>query len=361
MNNKTVPTIFGKGWRTDLAFWLAYGLLGHFIYAPEWLTLSNLTISFLLYGWTAAASYAHLTWLLEPRLDKRISPLRYVAGLVPLVLLAGGLCLGSLYGFFLVALPPAAARQFALTAYTFWAGAVLGSTIMGVAITGAIYLFKRRREEDKRTRALEQARTESELAYLRGQLNPHFLFNALNSIYFLIPRSPAEAQTALGGFSELLRYQLYRSEAELVPLGEELEQLRKFVALSRLRLEEDFVFALREPPEAARYQLPPLLLLPLMENAVKYSPAEGGRVTGLVEVRADRLHFSLTNRTGGEPAANVPASAVGAGGIGLANIRRRLDLLYPDDYVFEHHAAADHYTVTLAIPLTPCPSSAPSS
>ena len=352
--------IFGRSWWVDVVFWLAYGLFWHVVFSPEIFRPSNLCLSAILTFWQAAATYAHQRFLLEPQFRKVISPIVYGFGAVALIFVTSLCSGGSVYVFFWKVLGDNALREFENTFVSYWTGAVLGGMSMAVAITGVIYLFVRRRAESKRSKELERAKTEAELAYLRGQLNPHFLFNALNSIYVLIPRSPEEAQTALSGFSDLLRYQLYRAEEDRVPLREEIAQLRKFVALSRLRLEEDFVFALGEPAGLAEQQIPPLLLLPLLENAVKYSPAHGARVTGMLEVTDGRLHFDLTNLVGpGKPVA-VSAGDAKAGGIGLANIRRRLELLYPGNYAFTTEQRDDHYTVHLDIPLTPCPS-APSS
>jgi len=350
--SSALQTIFRKSVWVDVAYWLGYGLLWHLVFSPRIFDPSNLLISGVLTFWQAAATYAHFHLLLEPRFRKRISAVLYAVYIVPLVVLAGALSWVSLYVVFRWLLGEWALENFVDNGQSYWLGAILGGMAMAVAISGAIYLFRRRREQEQREQQLEAARTETELAYLRGQLNPHFLFNALNGIYFLIPKSPAEAQAALSGFSDLLRYQLYRSEEKLVPLAEELDHLRQFAELSRLRLEEDFVFALNEPANLSAQQLPPMLLLPLIENAIKYSPATGGRVTGLVEIKGGRLHFALTNKVGTATAPAATDKAKRAGGIGLANIRRRLDLLFPADHVFTADERAGHYTVTLEIPLT---------
>jgi sensor histidine kinase YesM len=335
-----------------VAFWLAYGTFWHLVFSPEVFTFFGLMISGILTFWQAVATYAHFYFLLEPRFRKRLSTISYAVYIVPLVLFVCALSWSSLYLFFLLMWGEKTAASFLENAESYWQGAILGGMGMAVAITGAIYLFQRRREQDQREQQLEKARTETELAYLRGQLNPHFLFNALNSIYFLIPKSPVEAQVALSGFSDLLRYQLYHSEEKLVPLAEELEHLRKFAELSQLRMEADFNFALGQPANLNGQQLPPMLLLPLVENAIKYSPTAGGKVTGLIDIKAGRLHFALTNKVGQETTAPLSGTEAKAGGMGLTNIRRRLDLLFPDNYAFSAEELDDHYTVNLEIPLT---------
>jgi sensor histidine kinase YesM len=345
-------TIFRKSVWVDVVFWLAYGTFWHVVFAPRAFVTSNLLISGILTLWQAIATYAHFYLLLEPRFRKQLSTSLYAICIVPLVLFASVLSWASLYLFFRFVLGKGPVANFVNNAASYWQGAILGGMGMAVAITGAIYLFRRRREQEQREQKLEKARTEAELAYLRGQLNPHFLFNALNSIYFLIPKAPEEAQTALGGFSDLLRYQLYRSEEKLVPLAEELAHLRKFAELSRLRLEEDFTFAINDPANLNGQRVPPMLLLPLVENAIKYSPSVGGKVTGLLDIKDGRLHFTLTNKVGPPIAAPTPTPEEKSGGIGLVNIQRRLGLLFPDDHHFTILEQPGHYTVNLEIPLT---------
>jgi sensor histidine kinase YesM len=320
----------------------------HLIFSPEIFVVPNLIISGLLTFWQATATYTHHRFLLRPRTKALISLPLYALGVMFLVALASALSGLSIYTFFVTVLGEESTQEFLNSFWNYWSGALFGGMTMAVAMTGAIFLFGRRREQDKRERELEHARTQAELAFLRGQLNPHFLFNALNSIYVLIPRSPDKAQEALSGFSDLLRYQLYRSEEALVPVTEELEQLQQFTDLSQLRLEEDFMFDLRIPDDLNEEQIPPMLLLPLLENAVKYSPTVGGEVVGYCVVNAERLQFTLTNKVGAQV---IPADPL-ASGIGLSNISRRLELLFPGNHRLETLELSEHFTVFLEIPLT---------
>lgn len=334
--------IFLRGWAADLGFWIAYGMLWHLVFSPA-TTVENLAISGILTFWQAVASYSHIRFLLVPRGKGAVSVWVYGLGIIFLIFLFGSLSGVSLYAFFLTFLPSSATDGF----FDYWVEALIGGMSTAVASTGGIYLFGRRREQEKRQAELEKARADAELAFLRGQLNPHFLFNALNSIYVLISQSPHEAQTALGGFSDLLRYQLYRAQEDVVPLKEELDQLQQFADLSRLRLEEDFLFALQIPKSLNGESVPPMLLLPLVENALKYSPKQGGKVTGIVDIKDGRLGFTLSNNTSKLTVVDPDAS-----GIGLSNIRRRLKLLFPGDHHFSTSHQDGHFTVNLEIPLS---------
>ncbi len=344
---QSFPYVLRRGPLADLAFWLLYGMFWHLVFSPETLVWPNLIISGILTFWQATATYLHHYYLLRPRTNGLISLPLYVLGVMLLITVCSVLSGLEIYAFFAAVLGEKSTGVFVQGFWNYWSGAILGGMTMAVALTGAIYLFGRRREQEKRERELEHDRTQTELAFLRGQLNPHFLFNALNSIYVLIPRSPDKAQEALSGFSDLLRYQLYRSEEALVPLAEELDQLQQFIDLSRLRLEEDFVFALETPAGLKEQQVPPMLLLPLLENAVKYGPAQGGRIVGTCKADAGRLKFTLTNRIGQQVLQTDPM----ASGIGLTNIRRRLALLFPGNHQLETSKQQEHFTVNLEIPL----------
>ncbi|MFK8163629.1 MAG: sensor histidine kinase [Lewinella sp.] len=341
------PYVLRRGPWADLAFWCLYGVFWHVIFSPEIFAGPNLIISGILTFWQAAATYTHHYFLLRPRTNGLVSLPLYALGVMILIGACSALSGLTVYTFFVTSLGEESTGEFVMRFWNYWLGSILGGMTMAVALTGAIFLFGRRRDQEKREREMEHARTQTELAFLRGQLNPHFLFNALNSIYVLIPRSPHKAQEALSGFSDLLRYQLYRSEEALVPLAEELDQLQQFIDLSRLRLEEDFVFALEKPVGLKQQRIPPMLLLPLLENAVKYSPAQGGKIVGSYKAAAGRLKFTLTNRVGRAVLQTDPM----ASGIGLANIRRRLALLFPGDHLLETIEQPEYFTVNLEIPL----------
>lgn len=353
--------IFRRGPWVDGLFWLLYGGFWHLIFAPEPLDIGNLLFSVIFTGFQVMGSYVHLRLLLRRRWSERMSVAVY-AGLTLLLVLGSAVaCLLSLAAFMNAVGATSLAREMLGTGDYGWLGNTLGGMGTAVALTGAIAVAGHRREQLERERQLETAKTEAELTYLRGQLNPHFLFNALNSIYVLIRRDPEGAAEALAGFSDLLRYQLYRSEEELVPLQEEVAQLRQFVELSRLRLEEDFSFSLRVPDQL-RGNLPPMLLLPLVENAIKYSPQTGAEVVGELTVAGGRLHFALTNRIsalqpalldGNDAPVREGKSIAREGGIGLENIRRRLDLLHPGDYKLAAHTEEDRYSIHLELPLAP--------
>ena len=351
----TVFVLFGmrtpipdKRWPYDAIILVGYGLLSHLLFAPDPWSGINVCISIIFLAAQATAAYAHLYWALSARLSNTIGWGAYV--LKALVSLLAGILLTYPLLWLLAALFSSFGAYFDNAVYlTSWVPKIFWSTLTVVAITTGVHLFARQRREATRQQILEKEKATTELAYLRGQLNPHFLFNVLNSIHVLIRKDPGTAADALAGFSDLLRYQLYRAEQDLVPLEEEVAHLRQFATLSRYRMEEDFVFDLETSPAAAGL-LPPMLLQPLLENAFKYSARVGGWVKASLRTRGGRLQYTVTNRIG----SFVTETAVTEvdGGIGLQNIRRRLDLLYPDRYSLTTNRDTDIFTAELQLPLS---------
>nr|WP_262904986.1 sensor histidine kinase [Hymenobacter pini] len=208
------------------------------------------------------------------------------------------------------------------------------------------------RERDNR-RELEQQHLRTELALLKNQLHPHFLFNTLNNIYSLTLHASPQAPEAVLRLSELMRYQLYDSADDLVPLAREIHHLQSFLTLQHLRLppedaDEAIQCTILLPPGADHAcRLPPMLLLPLVENAFKHGDltARPHVVRIKLELAPDgQLHFLVRNR--------VAPEAAEPGGVGLTNLRRRLELLYPERHALIITANAQEYAVRLSVQLT---------
>ena len=339
-------TILQRGPWADVIFWTAYTLLTQLAFAPAPLAATNLLIMLAFLAGELVAVYGHLYFGLFPLLRKERGVIAYLLSIVAAVVVGVTVTWGCslLIGWGVPGLRPSVT----LTAFwSYWANRVGWSIGTLLALSSVLVLFSYRRRQAQRERELEIAKTEAELAYLRGQLNPHFLFNALNNIYILIDHDPGRARESLLGFSELLRYQLYVSEAARVPLETELEQLRQFAALGQLRMEEDFWFELTVSEGLKRRELPPMLLLPLVENAFKYSPRQGGWVSARLCDDSTTTRFTISNPVSSEATADPDP---GSGGIGLTNLRRRLELLYPDRFRLDASLRDDRFTVILELP-----------
>jgi len=196
----------------------------------------------------------------------------------------------------------------------------------------------------------------AQLAMLRYQLNPHFLFNTLNSISTLVLLKQTErANSMLSRLSSFLRYSLVGDPTQMVTLAQEVEALRLYLDIERMRFEERLRFTVNVDPRAVQGQIPSLLLQPLVENAVKYAvtPMEEGAEIALdARVVGDRLMVSVTDTGPGlNDAAPKPNSS---SGVGLANIRDRLAQAYGNDHRFELGPNHPHgLIVTIDIPYLP--------
>ena len=196
----------------------------------------------------------------------------------------------------------------------------------------------------------------AQLAMLRYQLNPHFLFNTLNSISTLVLLKQTErANSMLSRLSSFLRYSLVGDPTQMVTLAQEVEALRLYLDIERMRFEERLRFTVNVDPRGLQGQIPSLLLQPLVENAVKYAvtPMEEGAEIALdARVVGDRLMISIADTGPGlNDAAPKPNSS---SGVGLANIRDRLAQAYGTDHRFELGPNHPHgLIVTIDIPYLP--------
>ena len=342
-----LTTILQRGWPADLVFWFLYASITQFIFAPAPLHPNNIAIQLAFTVGEAAAVYGHLHYGLHPLLRKRCGGGRYLLVLLAALTVGVASAWAALTAVSALLVPDMLDTLSPGEFFASWLIRVGWSIVTLVALTAGLFLFTYRRRQVLREHELEAAKLASELAFLRGQLNPHFLFNALNNIYVLISHDTERAKEGLLGFSDLLRYQLYTAESGLVPLAEEVDHLLKFAHLARLRTEEDFRFCFDRPDDLDGRSIPPMLLLPLLENAFKYSPAQAGNVIVALTLEGGHTSFRIENIVQEDaPADRAPR----AGGIGLTNLRRRLELLYPGQYRLETRQGAGLFTVTLSVP-----------
>jgi len=176
----------------------------------------------------------------------------------------------------------------------------------------------------------EAARRQAELDLLRSQINPHFLFNALNSVRALTLSDPHRARTAVTQLADLLRYTLNYEQRQLIPLGEELAAVRDYLALEQTRFgPERLRLELTVPEQLLAWPVPPAVLLTLVENAVKHgiSATPGGGLLRLVGTHDAHLHLEVSQPGHLAVAPLLPARR-STGGLGLANTRQRLRALY---------------------------------
>jgi hypothetical protein len=184
---------------------------------------------------------------------------------------------------------------------------------------------------------------ETELKFLKAQYHPHFLFNALNTIYFQMDENVGGAKKSVEKFSELLRYQLYDQQQQ-VPVSQEIHYLENFIELQKIRSSEKLKVSVNFDGSLNGQQVYPLLFLPLVENAFKYVGGEY-QIDIALNKKDGELTFTVENSVPGE------ISFQKKGGIGLENLRRRLELLYPGKHSFGIRIRNNSYFAELKLNL----------
>lgn len=204
-------------------------------------------------------------------------------------------------------------------------------------------LFKSFIEQNHQLEKVKVDQLETELKFLKSQYHPHFLFNALNTIYFQVDDKNEEAKLSIEQLSDLLRYQLYSIEQE-VTMEQEINYLRSYIAFQQLRMSERLVLDLYFDPGLKGQKIHPLLFQPLIENAFKYVRGEY-KIQLEMKLKGDQIQFEITNSI--SPSQN--SSNKKGQGIGIENLKRRLDLLYPNRYNLNITQTENQFTTKLTI------------
>ena len=222
-----------------------------------------------------------------------------------------------------------------------------GLLLMGMNL--GVKLYFRSQEDVDILSQIEKHALERQLQYLKYQVNPHFFMNTLNNIHALVDIDPERAKASIVELSKLMRYVLYEGNNRLTPLSREVQFLRNYVQLMSMRYTGNVSISLDVPEVLPDSMLPPLLLVIFVENAFKHGISY--RTKSFVEIslqpHGDRLLFSCRNSR-----PEIKHDENMKGGVGLSNVRRRLDLLFPGNYTLDIKEQEDTYTVHLDIPLT---------
>jgi len=193
-------------------------------------------------------------------------------------------------------------------------------------------------------RNLESERQEMELQFLKSQLNPHFLFNSLNNIYSLAYQKSDKTADAIMKLSEIMRYMIYESNTPTVSLSKEVDYLKNYIELQKIRFKDGAFVEMTLNGEIDDQKIVPLMLISFVENAFKHGVVTDPLEPVKIEIIANQkiLHFSVVNKKNNQ---NKDAQ----GGVGLTNVERRLQLIYPDRYKLNVVNSATHYTCELMI------------
>jgi len=205
-------------------------------------------------------------------------------------------------------------------------------------------------QDQRQLDMMEKERVKNELNFLKAQINPHALFNSLNTIYGYIDKNNQPARNILLQFSELLRYQLYDCSVEKISLEKEINYIRKYIAFQQLRKEENLQVDFEIKDIDSRLEITPLLLVVLIENVFKFVSSSTEKENIIIIklfTKGNVLHSYFSNTT----ELQHPSIIENSGGIGLANLQRRLELSYTDKYELTTRNENGFYETNLIIDL----------
>lgn len=294
------------------------------------------------YGLLAGMVYANILWLVPRFLMRRRHVIYGLFIVASILLTAAGIALLET----LLMNPDPSYEHSPQPGWLSMMSSVVG---MGLFLLGtsAFALVRRWIIDNRRVDDLREQTLQSELAMLRSQINPHFLFNMLNNAYLLVVKRRPRAVEVLLRLKELLRYQMEEGSGETVELPDEIAFLDDFLQLEKVRRDR-FEYTIETHGDISNHRVASMLFIPFVENAVKHgNDADNvSRIWLSFAVERGILRFSCRNT---KPLISAVKNDVG--GIGLRNIRRRLELLYPATHLLTIDDTQEYYTVTLILPI----------
>jgi two-component system, LytTR family, sensor kinase len=332
-----------RGWIGHVIFWLILLIIliaSDFSQVGWPLVLYQKVVDIIFY---AAIIYINLLYLIPQFLSQKRF-WTYVALLLLAVLVLTPIKIAI--QVFLFADTPSFQHYFiANQSYFFMSMFLVGSSSTIYGILSDWFIHQSEKME------LQTQTMQSELKFLRSQINPHFLFNTLNNLYALTLKKSDDAPEIVLKLSEMMRYMLYECNEKKVPLQKEVAYMKNYLDLERLRQHESIDIQFDQTGEISDQKIAPLLLIPFIENSFKHglnSHIDHGWVNIRMQVDGNHLLFSIENSKGPSQPKQVHRKS---GGIGLVNVRRRLNLIYDDQYQLKISNEPNTYRVILDLNL----------
>ena len=310
-------------------------------------TWFDLVVEFGFYGLINVSLYYINYLILIPNLIKRKQkPWLFLVAILSLLFVTIVLKLGIAVFYPEIILEHGPANRRMTTSYDSYLVQALFVSGFFIVISSLLKLASDWFSNERIQRNLESEKKDMELQFLKSQLNPHFLFNSLNNIYSLAYQKSDKTADAILKLSEIMRYMIYESNDSWADLSREVEYLNSYVELQRLRFKDGAAVEVNIQGEIDGQKIVPLILISFVENAFKHGVANDHQDPIKINIIANQkiLHFSVTNK---KNKTNKDAM----GGVGLNNVERRLQLLYPDRYKLNIVNSATHYTTELMLDL----------
>lgn len=210
-------------------------------------------------------------------------------------------------------------------------------------------LFRTWYKNDLKLKMTEKEKLEGELKLLKQQIQPHFIFNALNTIYMLMQRDEEVAKDTLMNFSEVLSHQLYESQKDYISLDKEIGYLRNYFEIEKIRQGDSLQLTVKIARASRQLLIAPMILVPFVENAFKHgSQSDNYWVNLTIEFDEESMHMNISNSYCPQAKENANTTS----GIGIENVKKRLDLLYPQSHRLEIEKGEKEYKVGLTIKLS---------
>lgn len=344
-----------------LPFWFAYHFMwwtlriGSPMDVLASLALPHAAFKFFFYMvFQAAAVYFNLYFLM-PRFLEKGRYFYYLTLLLTTIVAAAALIVSGYYiGAWFIGKPMQELYHIDPANYfSIFESGALPSTAASMTLAMSIKLAKNWIETKQREQSLAKEKLETELKFLRAQFNPHFLFNTINSIFVLINKDPRMASDSLAKFSNLLRYQLYECNEQKIPIAQELSYMENFIELQKLRLDGNVQVTFnRDSVRDPGMTVAPFIIMPFVENAFKHV-SQNKESENWIRINLKFSDSQFLIDISNSIAENTPTSneAVVFHGIGLKNVRRRLDLLYAGQHELSVARDNSQFRVSLKLNL----------
>ncbi len=342
-----------------IPFWALYHYFWWSIASGDPITAANNlfypphTVKFLFYVCLQALGVYYCLYRLIPNLLEKGRYYRFIASLAVLILVTSALIVSGYYF---------SAYAFQIDFYELFKvqpedwiflfkSNAFPSTIAAMTLGMSIKLGKNWLSAQRKQQILEKEKLETELKFLRSQFNPHFLFNTINSIFVLIDKNPVMASESLAKFSGLLRYQLYECNEAQIPLSREITYLQSFIELERLRQNDNIDIEVQiDSKNSGDLLIAPFILMPFIENAFKHVSIrkdEQNIIQIKLQLQGNKLIFTVNNTKSSLDTQEF----ISYGGLGLKNVQRRLNILYPEKHNLDISNLQNSFSIHLTLEL----------